>query len=94
MRMENIRDGTQGNYKDVSRRAEDSDKAVKKNYPVVIITLLIVFLANCGAAVQLLVVFHLTFDTVFSWQAVLIFGFAFSFMEIISCWIHKDQLEI
>lgn len=67
---------------------------MKKNYPVVITTLLTIFLADCGAAAFLLAALHLTLDTAFLWQAVLIFGAAFWVMEIISCWIHKDQLEI
>lgn len=92
--MENIRDGTQEKHKEVSNRLEDSDKTIKKNYPVVIVTWLMIFLADFGVAALLLAAFHLTFNTVFSWQAVLIFGFAFSFMEIISCWIHKDQFTI
>lgn len=57
---------------------------MKRNYPVVIVTGLMLFLADCGAAALLLATFHCAFDIIFSWQSILVFGLVFLAIEIIS----------
>lgn len=90
--MGNIRDGTQQNHKEAAGRLGDKDKTIKKNYPVVIITLLMIFFADCGAAALILALLHGTFDIIFSWQPILVFAVVFFAMEIVSYWLHGDQL--
>ncbi len=63
---------------------------MKKNYPLVIVSIIMLYLAECGAALVLLAMFNCPFDITFSWQHILGFGLVFLGFQLISCLLHKE----